>query len=330
MKITRKNNKQLIKFFIILAMIIIACVLSKKALLPVIRQLKQTKVSTIAIICVISLGYFVFEGINLWRLSLKYNPNFTLSQGVSCSFYACFYRTITMGSASFAAGMYYLNKKGVPLANTLSLITLQYISYKIAITLFCGICMTYDYEYMHRIYGDYFSYILLGFLLTLLIIVVLILICICSPLHKFLLFLCQKLNRNGTYNEKIATLSKELVSLRKGTYFLIKDKLAMVSLLLRNLTRLLFWYSLPCILFQANTWTKIRHTISIASLVTDLAGVIPSPAGIGSTEVLFTAFYSRIFGTTLAASSMLLYRFATFIFPFLVGISVIMCYDDKK
>ncbi len=329
MKIT-KNKKQIFKIFVVLAIIGIACFLCRDSLVPVLVQVKKTKISTIAIICIISLGYFVFEGINLWRLSLKYTPSFTLSQGVSCSFYACFYRTITMGSASFAAGMYYLNKKKVPLANTLSLITLQYVSFKIAIALFCGICILTDYSYMYNIYGDYFSFILIGFLLTILITTVLILICICTPFHKLILWICSKFNRTGKYLEKINKMNTEFVSLREGTYFLMKDKVAMASLVLRNLIRLIFWYCLPCFLFGENTLSQIRHTISVSSLVTALAGVLPSPAGIGSTEFLFTAFFSRIYGTTLAASSMLLYRFATFIFPFFVGILVVMCYDDKK
>ena len=97
MKITKISKKQIFKIFVLLVMIGIACFLCKDSLIPVFVQVKETKISTIAMICIISLGYFVFEGINLWRLSLKYTPGFTMAQGVSCSFYACFYRTLTMG-----------------------------------------------------------------------------------------------------------------------------------------------------------------------------------------------------------------------------------------
>lgn len=330
MKITRKNKKQIIRFIIILVILVIICIISRDSLLPIIEEIKKTKLSTIATICIISLGFFAFEGINLWRLSLNYNDNFTLSQGITCSFYACFYRTITMGSASFAAGMYYLNKKGVPWANTLSLITLQYVSYKIAIALVCGICILTDYSYMNQVYGDYFSLILLGFLLTLLITTVLILICVCTPFHKFILWILGKCNKKQTLTNKIKDLKEEFVSLRKGTYYLIQDKLAMIFLVLRNMIRLMFWYCLPCFLFHTTSISEIWHTISISSLVTSLAGVIPAPAGIGSTEFLFSAFFSRVFDTTTAISAMLLYRFATFIFPFFVGIIVAICYDNKK
>lgn len=330
MKTIRKNKKQWMKFIVLLLIIIITCIIGRDSFVPVITQVFKTPFPIVFITCMVSLGYFIFEGINLWRLSLRYNPSFTLWEGIGCAFYACFYRTITMGSASFAAGMYYLNRKGVPLANTLSLITVQYVSLKIAIAIFTGCCLLFDFDYMHSAYGDYFPYIIAGFFLTLLITVVLILICSFRPLHTFLLYLGNKLNRSGKYTEKLNTLTREFESLREGTFFLMKDFTSIVFLIVRNLIRLLFWYTLPCFLFGNHSFSEFCHTISITSLVTALAGVIPSPAGIGSTEFLFTAFFSPVYGTTLAVSSMLLYRFATFIFPFLVGIMVVMCYDDKK
>lgn len=330
MKTIIKNKKTIIKLLFVLILILAAGLWSRDSLAPIFEQVMETKLSVIIIICTLSLGYFLFEGINLWRLSRKYVPSFTLQQGIGCSFYACFYRTATLGSASFAAGMYYLHKNKVPLANTLGLITLQYVSYKIAIALFCGICLLTDYRYMNSLYGSYFPFILLGFLLTVLIALVLLLICICTPFHNLLLFAARKMNRRGTYTDKIKKLEEEFISLRKGTRFLMKDKIAMLSLVLRNLIRLIFWYCLPCFLFGTTTLSEIRHTISISSLVTALAGVLPSPAGIGSTEFLFTAFFSGIYGTTMAASSMLLYRFATFIFPFFMGILVVLYRGGKK
>ena len=50
-----------------------------------------------------------------------------------------------------------------------------------------------------------------------------------------------------------------------------------------------------------------------------LAAVLPAPGGIGSTELVFTSLFAGIVGTGLAGSSALLYRFGTFIVPFLIG-----------
>ena len=69
---------------------------------------------------------------------------------------------------------------------------------------------------------------------------------------------------------------------------------------------------------------RIPQTMAVTSLSVMLAAVIPSPAGIGSTEFVFTALFSGIVGTGLAGSASLLYRFGTFVFPFLVGAVVVI------
>jgi hypothetical protein len=50
-----------------------------------------------------------------------------------------------------------------------------------------------------------------------------------------------------------------------------------------------------------------------------LAAVIPAPAGIGSTEFVFTSLFASAVGSGAAISAALLYRFATFVVPFLTG-----------
>ena len=50
-----------------------------------------------------------------------------------------------------------------------------------------------------------------------------------------------------------------------------------------------------------------------------LAAVIPMPGGIGSSELVMTAIYSGLVGSAAAGAMALLYRFATFMFPFIIG-----------
>lgn len=56
--------------------------------------------------------------------------------------------------------------------------------------------------------------------------------------------------------------------------------------------------------------------MAITALSVMLAAVIPAPAGIGSTEFVFTGLFAGIVGTGIAGSASLLYRFATFVFHF--------------
>ena len=68
----------------------------------------------------------------------------------------------------------------------------------------------------------------------------------------------------------------------------------------------------------------LLEALAITSLSVMLAAVIPTPAGIGSTEIVLTMLLAEIVGTGAAGSATLLYRFATFVFPFLIGTIVVV------
>ena len=96
------------------------------------------------------------------------------------------------------------------------------------------------------------------------------------------------------------------------------------AIILLNLIKLCFWYGMPYLLFAGAGDISLVETMAITSLSVMLAAVIPAPAGIGSTEFVFTGLFSGIVGTGVAGSASLLYRFATFVFPFLIGVFVVI------
>ena len=57
----------------------------------------------------------------------------------------------------------------------------------------------------------------------------------------------------------------------------------------------------------------------VTSLSQSLAGVIPTPAGIGSVEAVFTLLFRRLLPEAKALSAVLLYRFATMLLPCAIG-----------
>jgi hypothetical protein len=79
---------------------------------------------------------------------------------------------------------------------------------------------------------------------------------------------------------------------------------------------------------KVSFYTIFLNICAVSALMTAIAGVFPSPAGIGSTEILYTLLFVRIEGIIQAASTMLLYRFATFIFPFIIG-AVVAVFHKK-
>ena len=81
---------------------------------------------------------------------------------------------------------------------------------------------------------------------------------------------------------------------------------------------------MPYLIFMGRGDISLIETMAITSLSVMLAAVLPSPAGIGSMEFVFTGLFAGIVGTGMAGSASLLYRFATFVFPFLIGVVVVI------
>ena len=90
-----------------------------------------------------------------------------------------------------------------------------------------------------------------------------------------------------------------------------------------NLLKLCFWYGMPYLLFAGDKNINLVETMAITALSVMLAAVIPAPAGIGSTEFVFTGLFAGIVGTRIARSASQLY-FATFVFQFLIGVAVVI------
>ena len=69
---------------------------------------------------------------------------------------------------------------------------------------------------------------------------------------------------------------------------------------------------------------SFTHTELLTALVLLLASAVPNVAGIGPTEAAFYLIYSPLIGSVITTSSLLLFRIATYYFPFFVSVIVFL------
>lgn len=98
--------------------------------------------------------------------------------------------------------------------------------------------------------------------------------------------------------------------MEEATRDLLRDGRLIFTAVLKNLLKFACWYSIPYLVLRAECDLTLFQGMAVMSLTAMLAAVIPSPAGIGSTEFVFTLLFSVLIGTGLAGSTSLLYRFA--------------------
>lgn len=293
---------------------------------PILDQLKKTTPVVLTGICVLTVIYHLLEGWITTLLAKEYNPEFPYRKGVGNAFFCSFYRVATLGSGAGVAGVLYLGENGVEHSKGFGLYMLQYAFHKISIAIFSVVFFLANWNYMYTHFESYMWLLMAGFLVTLGITLFLILFCCSTSFHKVFFRLLDFIDRKlgGRVDVQIASLRGECQMLETASTHILKKKSLVVEAIVISFVRNCFWYGIPYLIFWGHSDVSLMQTMAVTALSIMLAAVLPAPGGIGSTELVFTSLFSGIVGTGLAGTAALLYRFGTFIFPFILGAVVVI------
>ena len=315
----KQNNR--LKFIFLIIIVSAIVYIFQNYMVDIYIQLKKLSLKGCISILILSIGYIFVEGFNISLLAKQFSRKFTILNGIGCSFYTSFYKTATFGSGSYVASVYYLQQKGISPSQGVGVSTLNYVFHRLSIALFSIICIIINYSFIKINFYDYLGIIKFVYIITILILFFLVSICLSN---KFLLliirYISNKLKINSKYKEKINYIEAEILRIKKSSIVLLKNKMIIVIEILMNLVKfLLIYLSSYIALREMNINIGIIDALTVTSLAMILAGSIPAPAGIASVEFVYTLLFSVIANSIKSVSSMLIYRFSSFIVPFLVG-----------
>ena len=288
------------------------------------HQLKKTSPWAVIFICLLSLGYECMEGAVTTGLAKQYQPEFSYLKGVESAFFCSFYRVATLGSGAGVAAVYYFNEKGIPAPKGTGMYMIEYVLHKLSIAIFSVIFFAVNFRFMMKHFGEYNLLLAAGYIVTVVIAGVMVFVCYSTRLHKWIFGLLDKINSKHRFDSQIGMLKEQCDILEDASAFLLKKPGLICKTMIKNLVKLAFWYGIPYVVFYGTKTVTLSQTLAVTSLSVMLAAVLPSPAGIGSTEFVFTLLFAAVAGTGAAGSASLLYRFATFVFPFLVGLVIVI------
>ncbi len=302
------------------------------------------KVSPKVIFCLFLtvLLYHVCEGHITWLIVHKTHPEYTNRKGFCNAFYCSFYKTATLGSGSGIAGIYYLNRSGIPVPNATGMYLFQYIVHKVSMAVYSLLLFFATYDFIHGFFADYQGYILLGFLGVCVIASALLAVATVPWMQTACNLLAHRLGKkHPSREEKLTSAGHKLALLQAESRALLSDPLLLLRLFLCNLLKFSTWYMIPWILFSGSAvagdlpFTALQ-CFSLTALSQSLAGVIPTPAGIGSVEAVFVLLFRRLLPEGKALSAVVLYRFDTMLLPcaigafFVLGEKIVSRHKKKK
>lgn len=313
------NKKLLAKLIFAAVLILIIIYTFRDSMDEIAEQLRITPFYILAAICISSVIYHLFEGWIIQSLAKRYNPSFRYRSGVYCAFYCSFYRLSTLGSGAGVAAVVCLGRNGVAYSEATGLYMIQYMIHKVSIAIFSGVFFLVNWPFMAANYREYAVYLVLAYLLTVVIAAGLILFAVSAKFHSLILALVKLFNKSGKLDNVLDSLEKNCVIMEQATSALLKDVRVVAVTLIKNLVKLGFWYCIPCLILFAGREISLLNSLSVTSLSVMTAAVIPTPAGIGAVELIMTNLFGVFVDLHKAAAVTVLYRLATFIFPFAAG-----------
>lgn len=274
--------------------------------------------------------YHICEGHITWLIVHKTHPEYPRWKGFCNAFYCFFYKTATLGSGSGIAGIYYLNKAGIPVPNATGMYFFQYIVHKVSMAFFSMLLFLVTYGFIHASFADYQGYILLGFAGVCVIAGVLLAVATVPWMQTACNLLANRLRaKHPSWEERLTGAGHKLAQLQAESRSLLKAPLLLLRLFLCNLLKFTTWYLIPWMVFCTSTTESLPFTalqcFSLTALSQSLAGIIPTPAGIGSVEAVFVLLFRRLLPEGKALSAVVLYRFDTMLLPCAIGAFFVLC-----
>ncbi|MRM90525.1 UPF0104 family protein [Faecalicatena contorta] len=327
---TRSSWKRIGKLLFLAAVFLTAFLALKDSWGSIWNELKTTSFKVVTGVFFLSILYNCCDGCALTKLLRTCDENTPWSVGIGCSFYYSFFRVVTFGSGTAPAGMYYVSRRGIPASRSLGIFTINYTIQRISICLYFLFSFLSNYGAMNQYFGEYKTYMATGVVLAVLAAAALITACVCAPLHRLIFQLAEKVIRKEKQKEDLSKWQKKAIIVRTEARSLLKNKKLLLDLFILNFLKLSAWYLIPVTIFHLLNSSELSLYMATAAMMTALSGVIPAPGGVGAAEFLFVLLFTPLIGKSQSASAMLIYRFATYILPFILGAIVAATTHSKK
>lgn len=296
------------------------------------ENISGMNVGTLLFILLLGASYQIIGGIAFYYLAHKNHPDFTYGQSLE-SVYVSYFGTI----AAFSLGaiplrMYYLHRHQINAGNAISMINADYILHKSAVLICNTILILFVGRSFVKEQPYILKYILYGYLICLVIICALVLIGFSEKIYglaKKGIFKIPDKKKWSKWKEKLlyylGTMHECGVEMKKNTGNNLR-------ILLIHCGKLFIMYSIPYVCLHsisADTipFFQVLMLVGVSNLV---SSALPNVSGLGSTEVAFLLVFSKLFTGSDVTSTLVLYRMATYFFPFLISCIVFACVERKR
>jgi uncharacterized protein (TIRG00374 family) len=284
--------------------------------------LMETPPSAIILCLLLANLYFVAEGAIISRMTATESTPISLWNGICCAYMCAFYRLATLGSGNGIAQIYYYSTKGIDVGRGTGMSITQYTFQKITIGVFGTVSFILLYMTGDKDILKYSNYMLAGVVVISVICLSLFLIAVSKKISSFVMKLGYRLLTPGTkLYARLNDAKNAIDNLQSQGRILWKNKSLFFHVIILNVIKLACWYALPGVFFHSDYDANILFCLALMAVVNMLGCVMLAPSGMGTLDFVFAIFFGAIIPDDNAvAAGIVIYRFFTWIIPFIIGL----------
>lgn len=343
-----------VDFWMILLLLAVAAAFYRDSWQEIREGIRQITFRQLLNCILFSLASYCLEGMTIaCMMSMAGTGSksaFSVKRGTAIAYLCEFYRLITLGSGAGFAEIYYLHKSGIETGTATVLTMFQYVCKRIAVLLlggagFAALCAGCRMPACRGLVQEYAMFMAAGCALSVGVIVAFTGVAVSDKIAGAILkFLDWTGVKVPSLEKKVCGWREQIILLNRSSRDILRQKRTIARVILLQIGKLLLFYCIPAYLlssklekcdivvdavrqgfFTDETSTGWAVCILLMAVVYMLSGVIPAPSGAGSLEFVFLIFFSRFVETQAAIPAVLVFRFATWVVPFVTG-SIVYLY----
>ena len=319
----RNRKKSYLISAVTLALLFAAFLLVFRDALPeILTNLRTVPFRGVLLLLVLGFAYEGMEAAVGFVLLRRKKKDVRFADALNTTFLGVFGNIATMGAGTLPMQSFYLYRRGLDAGGALGIMASEYVLHKISVLLYATAALLLGGGWLRESASGLSRYILIGYGIGALIVLVLTLLYTWDKVLDLVLLLFKKLPDTPKWNERREKWGSSLVQLNTEARKVLLVPSVRVRGIAVSLLKLFVLYSIPYLALRLAGCTALSfaEVQLLSSLMLLITSALPNVAGVGPMEFAFLLLFSPWVGTAAASSALVLYRVATYFFPFLLSV----------
>ena len=304
----------------------------RDALPEIMENLSAVPLAGVSALLGMGFAYEAMESAVGFVLLRRTKRDITFWDALNLTFLGVFGNVATMGAGTLPAQGYYLYRRGLDAGSSVGIMASEYVLHKTSVLLYATLALLLGGGWLRESASGLARYIGIGYGVGALIVLALTLLYTWDKALALVLLLLRRLPDTPKWSARRERWAGSLTQLNTEAKKVLLVPSNCVQGVAVSMVKLFVLYSIPYVSLRligctALSFAQVQLLSSVMLLITS---ALPNVAGVGPTEFAFMLLFSPLADGGEASSALVLYRVATYFFPFLLSILVFLREEKRS